>query len=56
MDEKNLLHLDIKQNKSESPKKINKKGLLQTNPILRQMFFENLINKKNKFSLKDLFR
>lgn len=56
MDEKKILHLDVKQNTTESSEKINKKGLLQTNPILQQMFFENLNNKKNKFSLKDLFR
>lgn len=29
---------------------------LQTNPILQKKFLANLINKKNKFSFKDLFK
>ncbi len=58
MDENKIVKLNIKQeNKTESVKKDkNKFGFMQTNPIIKEMFFANMFNKKNKFSIKDLFK
>ena len=41
---------------NQSKTRMQKNSFLHTNPILKEMFFKNVINKKNKFSLKDLFR
>lgn len=58
MDENKIVKLNIKhENKqgAEKPPKA-KFGFMQTNPIIKEMFFANMFNKKNKFSIKDLFR
>ena len=58
MDEKKLFQLNIKKDKekNESEAKDNRYFSLHTNPIIQKMFVDNLVNKKGKFSLKDLFR
>ena len=59
--------MDNKENKIIELKKAieEKKGnntntirtsFLHTNPLLERMFISNLLNKKKKFSLKDIFR
>ena len=58
MDENKVVKLNIKQdNKAETEKKPKAKfGFMQTNPIIKEMFFANMFNKKYKFSIKDLFK
>ncbi len=58
MDDEKLIKLNINQNdcENQSKKKMPKNSFLHTNPILKEMFFKNVINKKNKFSFKDLFK
>ena len=58
MDEKNLLKLNIKQNKEKNDpdNKNNRSFSLHTNPIIQKFLIENTTSKKGKFSLKDLFR
>lgn len=58
MDDKKIVKLDIKPSDAEQkiPHKTVNNSLSQTNPILQKMFFANLVNKKNKFNFKDLFR
>lgn len=57
MDENKITKLDLKTTDVEKnqPRPVVS-NVLQTNPILKQMFFANLVNKKDKFKLKDLFR
>ena len=58
MDDEKLIKLNIPKNDCENQSKsqVRKNSFLHTNPILKEMFFKNVINKKNKFSFKDLFR
>lgn len=58
MDENKIVKLDIKPSDAEQklPRQTVNNSLSQTNPILQRMLFANLINKKNKFNFKDLFR
>ena len=58
MDENKIVKLNIKQDsKTDSNYKQKKQfGFLQTNPIIKEMFFANMFSKKNKFSIKDLFK
>lgn len=58
MDKKKIIKLDIKPSDVEqkAPCQTVNNNLSQTNPILQRMFFANLVNKKNKFNFKDLFR
>lgn len=58
MDKEKIVKLDIKPSDVEqklSRQTVDNSGL-QTNPILKEMFFSNLVNKKGKFNFKDLFR
>ncbi len=58
MNEKKIINLNIKpaaDNKIKTEKEKNKFAKFQTEPVSK-MLFANLINKKNKFSFKDLFR
>ena len=58
MDENKIIKLNNKN--IEDGQKIErrkpKQTLLQTNPILQEMFTSNMNNKKNKFEFKDLFK
>jgi len=57
MDENKITKLNIKTTDVEKKQPHSVvSNVLQTNPILKQMFFANLVNKKDKFKLKDLFR
>ncbi len=58
MDDEKIIQLNITPSDCENQSKtrMQKNSFLHTNPILKEMFFKNVINKKNKFSLKDLFR
>lgn len=58
MEENKIIKLDIKPSEVEqkTPRRTVSNSLSQTNPILQRKLFANLINKKNKFNFKDLFR
>lgn len=58
MEENKIIKLDIKPSEVEQnmPRRTVSNSLSQTNPILQRKLFANLINKKNKFNFKDLFR
>lgn len=58
MDNGKIIKLNIKQQNTEKEQSSEKmkKSLFQTNPLLKKMFFANIDNRKNKFSIKDLFR
>ena len=60
MDENKLVKLNIEQKAKNSEEQAEKKpkigSFLHTNPILEKMFVSNVINEKNKFSIKDLFK
>ncbi len=58
MEDDKFIKLDIKHSDTnlEKPYRNAKGSFLQTNPILQKMFLSNILNKKNKFSFKDLFR
>lgn len=58
MNEKKIINLNIKpvaNNEIKTEKEKNKFAKFQTTPVSK-MLFANLINKKNKFNFKDLFR
>lgn len=55
MDDKKIIKLNINKTEKEEPAK-KQVSSFSTNPILKKMLVFNLENKKNKFSLKDLFR
>lgn len=60
MDENKLVKLNIepkaKNSEAQTEKKPKIGNFLHTNPILEKMFVSNVINEKNKFSIKDLFK
>ena len=58
MDKEKIVKLDIKPSDvvQKQPRQTVNNANLQTNPILKEMFFSNLVNKKGKFNFKDLFR
>lgn len=58
MDKEKIVKLDIKPSDLEQkqPCQTVSNSRLQTNPILKEKFFSNLVNKKGKFNFKDLFR
>lgn len=66
MDENKIVKLNIEQSNSlckesesfcESKEKKNKhSNSLHSNPILKKILFNSLVEKNNKFTLKDLFK
>lgn len=57
MDKEELKKFEKEKIKKEKP--VNKQASsasFQTNPILKEMLVTNINNKKNKFSIKDIFK
>ena len=58
MDKNKLIKLFefMKNNKNKKPETSWASCSFHTNPIIQRMFFGNMLNKKDKFTFKDLFR